>query len=181
MEEIGNCVFKIAVHVIDKELEDLITEIKQAYDWQPIEEFGVSRLTTGDRFRFQIKRPEIYWKTHRNHYEDMAPHHSRPHEAFAICCQQTCPLLHKGRIYKCSSNGLLDETLARVDYPNMDQWEQYLDQGLSPDCSDEDLAMFIGNFGKPHRVCGMCPSPQHLQSRLIHIENVSVKKYAISK
>lgn len=179
LEDIGNCVFKIAVHRHDPELEAVIRQVQDAYDWQPVTEFGVSRFTTGDRFRFHVKRPDIFWKIYQGKYEDMAPHDSEPSQAFEICCQQTCPLLYNDRIYKCSTNGLLRDTLEQVGNPNTDAWEPYLHDGIAPDCSDHDLQMFLNNFGKPHRVCGMCPSKTHTHSRLIHIEHVSTKKYNV--
>lgn len=179
MEQIGNVVFKIAVHVKDPELEKTIQTILDMYQWQEVEEFGVKRLTTGNRFRFHVRRPDIFWKTYIGNYENMAPHNSNPSDAFQICCQQTCPLLYKDRIYKCSTNGLLRETLERAGSPNWESWTQYLDDGIGSDCSDEQLVSFLNNFGKPNRICGMCPSSSHLGSRLIHLENVSTKKYLL--
>lgn len=177
LEEIGNCVFKITVHCNDPDIDWAINEVTNSYDWQPVTEFGVNRLTTGNRFRFHVKRPDMFWKTHIGQYENMKPHHSRPTEAFEICTQPTCPLLYQGRIYKCSSNGLLRDVLERVDWPNREEWEPYINDGIGPDCDEQELLAFLDNFGKPHKVCGMCPSTHHTSSQLIHFDRVSTKKY----
>ena len=181
LEEIGNCVFKIAVHVDDAELEQNIQKIYNMYDWKEVEEFGVKRYTTGNKFRYHVKRPDTFWKNYKGSYENMMPHDSNPADAFALCCQQTCPLLYRNKIYKCSTSGLLRDILGRVGNPNMEHWEPLLYNGLSHDCSDEDLDRFLKNFGKPHAMCKMCPSKDDLESKLIHLKNVSTKKYDIKK
>jgi len=181
LEEIGNCVFKIAVHVQDDNLEKNIQKIYNMYDWQEVEEFGVKRYTTGNQFRYHVKRPDVFWKTYKGTYENMMPHNSKPADAFSLCCQQTCPLLYKDKIYKCSTNGLLEDILRRVGNPNYDQWEPFLYKGLASDCSDAELSQFLNNFGNPHAMCKMCPSQSDLTSKLNHLENVSTKKYVLSK
>lgn len=179
LEEIGNCVFKITVHQNNEQLESTIEKIKNMYDWQPVTEFGINRHTTGNKFRLHVKRPDIFWKTYKGSYENMMPHQSIPKESFEVCCQQTCPLLYKDRIYKCSTGGLLKETLERAGNPNWNHWEPYLTDGIAPDCTDEALANFLSNFGKPHAICGQCPSKNHTESKLIHLEHVSTRKYAL--
>lgn len=179
LEQIGNCVLKITVHQQDQELENVIDRVQKMYDWIPINEFGVDRYTTSNKFRFHVRRPDVFWKPYQNDYVNMMPHQSIPHQAFEICYQQTCPLLYQGKIYKCSNNGLLRSTLEKVGKPNWESWQPYLNDGISPDCSDEDLQSFLNNFGKPHKVCGMCPSKFHTQSQLNHYEHVNTRKYVI--
>ena len=180
LADIGNCVFKITVHTTDPELENIIQQILNRYSWEPVVEYGISRLRTDNNLRFHIKRPDIFYKTYQGTYEDMHPYHSNPVEAFDICAQQTCPLLYKDRIYKCSTSGLLTDTLAKVGNPNQDQWVPYIDAGISADCSNSELDHFIANFGKPHSMCGQCPSQQHTDSMLNHLATVSTKKYQLS-
>ena len=174
--EVGNCVIKIGVHVEDKTLEDTIQKIYDKYEWTPVTEFGVDRFKTGNNVRFHVKRPDVFWKTYRGEYENMMPHHSSPSDAFAICCQQTCPLLHDGKIYKCSTAGLLADTLARFDNTNIEEWKGYIDHGIAPDCSDQELKMFLDNFGKPNKICGQCPTEEDIESRIEHIKFVKRKK-----
>lgn len=170
--EVGNIVFKIGVHVNDPELERNISYIFQRWPWQEVTEYGIRRYKTHNNFRFQISRPETFWKTFRNDYENMLPHDSNPAAAFALCCQKTCPLLYNGKIYKCSTSGLLGDLLSKVGNPNPDQWQPYLVDGLAPDCSPADLSAFLDNFGRPHGMCRQCPQSQDLESQIVHKLNV---------
>jgi organic radical activating enzyme len=176
LAEIGNCVFKIAVHREDPEIEETIQKIFDSYDWQPVTEYGIDRFKTANDFRFYVKRPDIFWKTFKGPYHDMRPHDSNPADAFSICCQQTCPLLHQGRIYKCSTNGLLAETLEKFDNPNWEQWAPFISSGIGPECTEDELAKFLNNFGKPHSICKMCPTESDIESKIIHLENVGTRK-----
>ena len=176
LADIGNCVFKIAIHKPNEETEEIIKKIFSMYDWEPVVEYGVQRYKTKNNFRFHVKRPDVFWKTFQGDYHDMRPHDNEPSDAFSICCQQTCPLLHNGLIYKCSSSGLLAETLERFNNPNYQQWEQFIQQGIAPECSEEQLTAFLDNFGKPAEVCRMCPTTKDLQSKIIHMDNVFTRK-----
>lgn len=176
LHDIGNCVIKIGVHVDDPKLEETINRIYKSYAWEPVIEYGISRHTTGDRVRFYVKRPDTFWKTYRGSYENMMPHDSDPVEAFKQCCQQTCPLLYNGKIYKCSTAGLLGDTLARFDNPNLEHWLPLIDKGIGPDCSDVKLQKFLDNFGKPNLICRQCPTEKDIDSRIEHINFVKSKK-----
>jgi len=176
LHEIGNCVVKITVHVDDAKLETIIDSIRKRYTWTPVREFGIDRWITGNNVRFQVNRPQVFYKTFVGSYADMQPHNSDPVAAFDMCIQQTCPLLYQGKIYKCSSSGLLDGVLARRQYPNRAQWEKYLIEGLSVTDSNQSLHSFIDNFGKPNDICTMCPSKQHTESILDHYQHVKFKK-----
>jgi MoaA/NifB/PqqE/SkfB family radical SAM enzyme len=176
LHDIGNCVIKIGVHVDDPRLETTIQRIYDRYDWQPVTEYGIQRHTTGDRVRFHVKRPDTFYKTYQGTYSDMKPHDNDPAKAFAICCQQTCPLLHKGKLHKCSTAGLVKETLDKVGNPNVELWEPMIDHGIGSDCSDLELERFLANFGKPNSICRQCPTVDDIDSKIIHLENVSTKK-----
>lgn len=158
LKELGNVSFKITVHHSTPELEQAIHDIFQRYSWQPVEEFGIQRWITDSNFRFHVKRPDTFIKTYRNDYNNMLPWDSDPDSAFAACVQQTCPLLYQGRIYKCSTSGLLKQTLSQVAPQNLAHWNQYIVSGLDPACTDSELNEFIDNFGRPHAQCGQCPS-----------------------
>lgn len=176
MMEIGNCVFKIAFHREDPELEEIVNRIFEMYDWEPVTEYGIQRWRTDNNVRFHVKRPDIFWKTFKGDYHNMSPHKSDPAEAFGICCQQTCPLLYNGRIYKCSTSGLLKDTLERFNYPNHDQWLPYITNGIGIDCSESELNEFLENFGQPNKLCSMCPTTKDVESKIIHLNNVSFRK-----
>lgn len=176
LAEIGNCVFKITLHKENFGVRESVQKIVDSYGWRPVKEHGINRYVTDNNFRFHFKEPAIFWKTFKGPYHDMKPHHSVPSEAFRICSQQTCPLLYKGRIYKCSTAGLLADTLARFGNPNIEEWKGYIDQGISPDCSDEELTRFLDNFGKPNKICGQCPTEKDISSRIDHLKFVERKK-----
>ena len=176
LHDIGNCVIKIGVHINDPQLEKTIQRIYDLYEWEPITEYGIDRFTTGDRVRFYVRRPTTFRKTYRGTYETMMPHNSNPAEAFKQCCQQTCPLLYKGRIYKCSTSRLLEDTLARFNNPNYEQWEPLIDRGIGPDCSDKELEAFLNNFGKPNAICKQCPTSADAESQINHLQHVEFKK-----
>jgi len=174
--DIGNCVFKIVFHKPNSELEEVVSRIFKSYEWQPVTEYGIQRWRTGNNVRLHIKRPDVFWKTFKGDYQNMLPHDSNPADAFEICCQQTCPLLYNGRIYKCSTSGLLKDTLERFGYPNQAEWSPYLTNGIGADCTDAELTEFLDNFGKPNQLCGMCPTTSDTQSKIIHLENVLTRK-----
>lgn len=179
--DIGNCVFKITLHHDTAEVDHFIDETKKAYIWQDVIEHGVRRWRTTNDVRLQVNRPTHFIKTYKGgHYREMAPYHSDPGQAFEICCQKTCPLLYQGRIYKCSSNGLLADMLAKFQPPAMDEWQQYLDSGLEADCDDQRLLAFLGHFGRAHSICGMCPSNTHVGSQIPHYNKISFKKLSLS-
>jgi uncharacterized Fe-S cluster-containing radical SAM superfamily protein len=175
MYELGNISFKITVHHETAQLIDFINKMHNRYKWQAVNEYGIDRWLTNNNFRFHIKKPVQFIKTYRNDYNNMLPWNSNPAEAFKNCCQQTCPLLHQGKIYKCSTSGLLQDTLSKVAPGNLDKWESYIVPGLSKDCTDTELSNFINNFGKPHAQCGQCPE-KNSDSTIDHYKFVQLKQ-----
>jgi organic radical activating enzyme len=173
LQDIGNCVFKISVHLEDETLEDTIKQIFAQYSWQEVNEYGINRWKTDRGLRFQINRPTQFLKTFQDSYVNMKPHHSNPQDAFDLCVQKTCPLLYNDRIYKCSTSALLLDTLDRFNRPNWEQWKSYIESGIAVDSSYKDIQSFIDNFGSPHRRCAQCPDTT--ARPLIHFETVSRK------
>ena len=172
--ELGNIVFKITVHQNNLALEQIIKRIFKRYRWQPVTEFGINRWTAGDQVRLQISRPPQFLKTYQGKYSDMRPWNNTPVESFDACIQQTCPLLYNGRIYKCSTQGLLRDQLKKFNNPNFELWEPYLNAGIAPNETDKILE-FIDNFGKPDTICQMCPTKKDQSSIINHLENVYKK------
>jgi hypothetical protein len=176
LNDLGNTVLKISCHVEDARMQDAIEYVMHRYAWEPIREFGIDRWKIRDgHMRFQITRPTQFLKTFRNGYADMAPHHSDPAKAFAICVQYHCPMLHNGRLFKCGTAGLTPGVLARHGNPNIDSWRHYLVDGLDSNCSDLELERFVNNFGRPHVICGQCPTVQDAQSLIDHRSTVTFK------
>ena len=176
LSDVGNCVFKITVHEKDTNVEDAIKIIFGKYKWNTVTEYGINRYITDNGFRFQINRPRTFLKTYQGNYSNMAPHNNAPQDAFDICCQQTCPLLYKGKIYKCSTSGLLKETLEKFNNPNWEVWESYITEGIDANCSTEELQTFINDFGHANELCSMCPSIEDIDSNINHYDNVSTRK-----
>jgi hypothetical protein len=173
MYELGNVSFKITVHTDEVGVEEVIQKIFKRYSWKTVNEYGIDRWLTKNNFRFHVKRPEKFLKTYRNKYENMEPWNTKPAQAFDICVQKTCPLLHNGAIYKCSTAGLLEPILKRHNI-STDMWQQYIPQPLTVDCSPKELEHFITNFGQPHAICGQCPDHSSQEAVLIH--NITVKQ-----
>lgn len=176
LADIGNCVFKIAVHEQNEKIEQVINRVYDHFDWEPIFEYGIHRHQTKNNMKFYVRRPDYFYKSFQGPYNNMRPHSSNPADAFNVCCQQTCPLIYNGKIYKCSTSALLKDTLARFNNPNIEQWQPYLLDGLDLTCSDSELDKFLNNFGKPHSMCQMCPTKQDSKSILLHLDHVSRKK-----
>lgn len=172
--EAGNFVFKITVHQYSERVEAVIAKIFSMYKWEPVREFGINRYQTTNGLKFQINRPQTFIKTYRNNYDNMRPFDSNPADSFAICIQQTCPLMLNGRMYKCSTLGGLEDVLKRFDITDP-SWDPYRNQYITPNSSDSDIQAFINNFGQPHRVCRMCPSSKDPESVILHYNNVITK------
>lgn len=170
--DIGNVVFKITAHT---DVEDTINKVFNRFDWEPVKEFGINRWKTTNGLRFQVNRPETFVKSFKGSYNNMLPWDSNVNDSFDICIQQKCPLLYNGRIYKCSTQGLLSDTLAKFGNPNYESWEQYLHKGISPDDPAEVVQQFINNFGKPHTMCRMCPTAKDTEALIDHTITVTRK------
>ena len=173
MKDIGNSVFKISVHVNDQKINSVIDKIFKRYDWEPVTEYGIDRWKSGN-FRLQINRPTHFTKSYKGTYSNMEPHDSDPSTAFNACCQQQCPLLYNGTIYKCSTSGLLSDLLNKVGQQNKESWKSFLNQNntmITPQSSIDSIIDFINNFGNPHSICRMCPK----DAAIDHISTVTFK------
>jgi sulfatase maturation enzyme AslB (radical SAM superfamily) len=176
MYELGNISFKITVHIDTPELNSSIDQVFKRYSWRPVREYGIDRWVTDNNFRFHVKRSNKFIKTYKNDYNNMMPWNSVSSQAFDACVQQTCPLLHQGKIYKCSTSGLLEQTVSRVSPHNTKHWEKYFEPGMSSNCTHSELTAFIDNFGKPHPRCSQCPDVAvHSESIINHLLRVELK------
>lgn len=174
--DIGNCVFKISIHQPNQfYIQEALNYVFSYTKWEPVVEFGIKRWRAENNVRFQINFPNTFYKTFKGNYANMLPHNSNPAESFSICCQQKCPLLHNGRLYKCSSIALLAKTL--TDWAqHQSAWDPYLDyKGIGIDCTNNELANFIDGFGTPQDICRMCPTVTDINSKLDHINTVTTK------
>lgn len=175
LRSLGNSVLKISYHIKDPRIDAAIDRVFKSRAWSTIREHGIDRWVDDTGMRFQIARPTQFLKTFRGEYANMRPHDNVPVDAFDICVQKRCPLLHQGMLYKCGTAGLTPGILERHGTPNRELWEPYLESGLAIDCDDTALENFISNFGKPHRICRQCPSSRDLDSMIDHTKTVKFK------
>tara|TARA_R110000765_G_scaffold406854_1_gene503934 strand:- start:50 stop:295 length:246 start_codon:yes stop_codon:yes gene_type:complete len=72
---------------------------------------------------------------------------------------------------------LLNKVLDDWKQPVTDNWKPYSEyEGISLQSSDSDITHFIRNFGKPHKICTMCPTKKDVDSIIDHRSNVISKK-----
>lgn len=177
LHDIGNCVFKITVHrPNDHHVESLIQNIFNKFDFEPVTEFGINRYRTTNGFRFQISKPTKFVKTFKNNYQNMLPHNNNPNDSFDMCVQKTCPLLYKGKIYKCSSIAMLNDILHKFNKNHLPEWQPYSSYtGISPNDTINKIKDFVNLFGKPESICSMCPSKFDKESIINHHKNIVLK------
>ena len=157
MDEYGMIYLKLSNHQPGEQyFTDMVETILSRFEWKLVDGKYFSKEKILD---LEIAEVPTFMKTYRGEYGAMKPYHSDPNRAFEICNQQICPLLENGRLYKCSSVGVLHKVLEDHGQINDPDWAPYLNSGLSLDCSDHDLAAWVENFGKPHQhLCKMCPT-----------------------
>jgi hypothetical protein len=158
----GNAVLKITNHT-DGAVLNVIDRLRSAYNWEPIHEYGIDRWVTDTGLRLQINRPEQFTQTFQGTYTTMQPWRSDPDRAYANCHQQTCPMLWKERIYKCSTSALTREAWLAHGSPNPLDWQHYFDirangASIGLDSSEVDINNFVKNFGRSHAICQQCPT-----------------------
>lgn len=178
-DDIGNIVFKITVHVDDHKLEEKIKEIFESRPWKLVTEHGIQRWALPNGVRFQVNRPQQFVMTYRGPLSGMMPHHSNPSKAFDLCIQKTCPLLWNGKIYKCSTAGLIKDALDKANATTKQHWKNFIDPGITPESRIEDIEKFIDNFGKPNSICAQCP--QDSKFLIPHATSVFLKNRRLEK
>ena len=179
LDEVGNSVLKISYHVNNPILDNTIERIFNSFQWEPVHEFGINRYKNQRGLRFQIAKPQSFFKTFKNQYHNMEPHNNNPADAFDMCVQQKCPLLYNGKIWKCGTLALTPELLERMGNPNTEMWEPYIDTGLLPSCETNKLDKFLNNFGKPNKMCAQCPDKKDTESIIDHLSTVSYKNKSV--
>jgi len=168
----GNAILKITNHT-DGAVLNLIDRLRSTYTWEPVREYGIDRWVTDTGLRLQINRPEQFTQTFQGTYNTMLPWQSDPDQAYANCHQQTCPMLWKERIYKCSTSALTQDAWQAHGSPNPVAWKNYFDTRLNGasigiDSTDVEIENFIKNFGRSHAICQQCPTASDLDSFIKH-------------
>lgn len=175
---VGNCVLKISIHQPDQfYTQECLHYLFNAVDWQPVKQHGIYRWQGPNQVKLQINFPRTFVKSYQHSFANMMPHQSEPAAAFDICVQKTCPLLYQGRLYKCSTSGLLHKVLVDWQREHELEWQSYLQyKGISPDCSAHELDTFLTNFGCAEWICSMCPTKNELHQQIDHVSSVLTKQ-----
>jgi hypothetical protein len=173
MEEYGMIYLKVSEHQPGEPyFKDMLSMILSRFKWEEVDGRYFNQEHILD---LEIARIPTFMKTYRGEYGTMKPYDNNPSQAFQICNQQICPLIEDGRLYKCSSVGMLHRVLGDHKQLNDPDWQPYLNSGLSLDCSDRELQSWVDNFGKPHAtLCRMCPTAAD-RVFFPHYENVKSK------
>jgi len=174
MEEYGMIYLKISEHQPgEKYFQDMIETILLRWSWKKVES---NKYFYQDRILdFEISKESHFMKTYKGEYGNMKPYNSDPDSAFKICTQKICPLLENGKLYKCSSIGVLHKVLDDHNQLQDPDWQPYLNSGLSLDCSDEELQQWVDNYGQANSsLCSMCPT-ENDSVWFPHYENVKSK------
>ena len=175
LNDIGNCILKITVHLSSSKIQSAIDRVQRSYDWEPVYEYGIHRHKLPNGMRFQVNKPKWFTRTFQGTYQTMKPWNSNPVEAFNNCHQTTCPMLLEDKLYKCSQAALLHDVWQDHGSPNSQLWEPYLNTGLSVDADINELRVFSANFGKPHKMCTQCPTAIDTASIINHPDTVEFR------
>lgn len=161
IENLGRFHLKFSVHQPSANyLTKSIEQVHSRFTWDVIEQNGAVEYYqyTDKKIEFQIVRDNRFLKSYVGNYNNMLPYNNDPAEAFKICTQQRCPLLEQGKLYKCSTVGVLHKVLEDHGQINLPEWQSFLNTGIDTNCSDSELEKFVENYSKPNRICQMCPS-----------------------
>ena len=87
-------------------------------------------------------------------------------KSFQVC---SCPntQLYNGRLWKCPNTAFLRELLSVTEQSDDPEWQEYIIDGVSVDCTDEELTKFCYNSKIPEKVCNMCTAkPLHFSAAI---------------
>ncbi len=161
IEALGRFHLKFSVHQPSAEyLKKSIEQVHSRFTWDIVEQNGSIEYYryTNKKIEFQIVRDNRFLKSYAGNYSNMLPYSNDPAAAFEICTQQQCPLLEQGKLYKCSTVGVLHKVLEDHGQINSPEWQLFLNTGIGADCSDSELEKFVGNYSKPNKIRQMCPT-----------------------
>lgn len=161
IENLGRFHLKFSVHQPSADyLKKAIESVHSRFFWDEVKTSDVAEhyYNTNNNVKFQIMRDNRFLKTYAGNYSNMKPYNNDPTEAFKICTQKQCPLLEQGKLYKCSTAGVLHRVLEDHNHLTSTDWQAFLNTGIDADCSDDELRAFTENYSKPNTICRMCPT-----------------------
>lgn len=157
-----NIILEISNHQPDqKYVDNFKDKMFNTFDnWEQVEsnDYIKKWRILNTKKTFAITNNGGFLKTYKNNYGNMKPYNNNPADAFEICTQQFCPLFVDGKLFKCSTAGLLHRVLQDHNQIDDDDWKPFLNSGLPLDCTDEELKNYADNYGKPNPICRMCPT-----------------------
>ena len=180
LDEIGNARLEITIHGNDNKLKKTIKEILAARPWKAVRihpNYSIWTLDNG--VQFTLNKPKEFLVTYLGTTDAMMPHQSHPDKAYKLCQMPTCPMLYRGKIYKCAQSALIKDTLEKINATTKQYWDDFLDHGISPDSNYQDIVNFIDNFGKSNAICAQCPEDSSFFIQ--HQNSVSLRKIPIKK
>ena len=92
--------------------------------------------------------------------------HNNISKSYKVC---SCPnaQLYNGRLWKCPNTAFLRELLSVTGQSDDDEWQDYIVDGVSVDCSDDELTKFCTNSRIAENVCNMCTAkPLHFSAAI---------------
>lgn len=90
-------------------------------------------------------------------------------ESWNNCRNKKCVQLYDGKLWKCPPIAYLQLLKQKYKGTMSSTWDRYLEyQALGPDCTNEELNIFLAHLNGPELVCNMCPS------RSIHIPHSGI-------
>ncbi|HEX3683225.1 MAG TPA: radical SAM protein [Bryobacteraceae bacterium] len=126
----------------------------------------------------EIFVPRIFVKSYRGSGANILPWtHNNAAKAIEMCPCRFCPLMYRGRLYKCSQIAILRDHLTRLGLLESKEWQPYLQyRGIGPDDDESAIRRFVQLFGAPEMICTMCPGEGVPDSLIDHRNNVLTKK-----
>lgn len=163
IKDMGSVHLKFSVHQPNADyLKLAIEDVKSNVKWETVEKNEHYEQYKNEDYSliFSIDKSNSFTRTWQGtSYWEMKPYSNDPVQAHKECSQTWCPLLYKGRLYKCSSVALLDRVLADHMLLTDQDWQPYLSYtGIGLEDSDDSLLDWINNYGKPANICSMCPT-----------------------
>jgi len=177
LDSVNGALLKISAHKPDDTwFTELKNELADKFTWHAVADHP-NWLQNENYLYMEYEYTGHFVKSYKGSLATMKPYNSDPYTAFHdTCCQQLCPVLKDGKLYKCSSMSELKRVLTHWDHLEEPEWQKYLAYtGLDITCDDTALWEWADNYGKHAWHCSMCPTMAD-EPGIAHIGNVKFKK-----
>lgn len=132
-----------------------VNDTERVYDSDDgLRNFRIVDHSTGDESRRWVGHYDGHGNTLRPGREF---DHFKHIEHHGFCEAKEYIQLYNGSLYKCPPMAVLEDTLARYDYPNRELWEPWLAyQSLPAGSTNEAIAQWLAVQAGPEKYCNMC-------------------------